>query len=78
MLGRSRLDAETEAPLFADRDRAAALWPRIEETLRRLIDEILDPTVPFAPAEDLSAACPNCPFTTICGTDGLAIRKESR
>jgi hypothetical protein len=78
MLGRSRLDAEAEAPLFGDRDQAAALWPRIEETLRRLIDEILDPAVPFAPAEDLAAACQYCPYTTICGTGGLAIREESR
>ncbi|MCX7029974.1 MAG: PD-(D/E)XK nuclease family protein [Spirochaetes bacterium] len=78
MLGRSRLDAEAEAPLFGDRDQAATLWPRIEETLRRLIDEILDPSVPFAPAEDLAAACRYCPYTTICGTGGLAIREESR
>lgn len=78
MLGRSRLDAEAEAPLFADRDRAAALWPRIEETLRRLIGEILDPSVPFAPAEDLAAACRDCPYTTICGTGGLALGEGSR
>jgi hypothetical protein len=78
MLGRSRLDDETEAPLFADRDGAAEAWPRIEETLQRLIDEILDPSVPFAPADDLSAACAWCPYTTICGTGGLAIREEGR
>lgn len=70
-LGRSRLDAQAETPLFADRERAAALWPRIEETLRRLIGEILDPSVPFSPAEDLAAACRTCPYTTICGTGGL-------
>jgi hypothetical protein len=38
MLGRSRLDAETEAPLFSDWNRVAALWSRIEETLRHLIE----------------------------------------
>jgi hypothetical protein len=78
MLGRARLDADCEAPLFADRDAAAAHWPRIAETLQRLIDEILDPAVPFAPADDLAAVCPDCPFTTICGTGGLAIRREAR
>jgi ATP-dependent helicase/nuclease subunit B len=78
MLGRSRFDDEAEAPLFADRDRAAERWPRIEETLRLLIDEILDPSVPFAPADDLEAACAWCPYTTICGTGALARRKENR
>jgi hypothetical protein len=75
MLGRSRLDADCEVPLFADRDRAAGSWPRIAETLQRLIGEILAPAVPFEPADDLAAACPDCPFTTICGTGGLAIRR---
>jgi ATP-dependent helicase/nuclease subunit B len=78
MLGGPRLDDTAEAPLFADRDRAAGLWPRIEETLRLLIDEILDPSVPFAPADDLEAACAWCPYSTICGTGALAPRKESR
>jgi hypothetical protein len=76
MLGRARLDADCEIPLFADRDRAAALWPRIAETLQRLIGEIIDPAVPFEPADDLAAACPDCPFTTICGTGALAARRE--
>jgi hypothetical protein len=76
MLGSSRLDEGAEAPLFADRDRAAQLWPRIEETLRRLTAEVLDPAVPFAPAGDLAAACPYCPFTTICGTGAYALRRE--
>ena len=76
MLGRSRMDADCEVPLFPDRDAAAEAWPRIEETLRRLIAEIVDPAVPFVPADDLSAACPSCPFTTICGTGALALPKE--
>lgn len=76
MLGRARMGADGEAPLFADRDAAAETWPRIEETLRLLIAEIVDPAVPFAPAEDLSAACPGCPFTTICGTGALDLPKD--
>jgi hypothetical protein len=76
MLGRSRMDADCEVPLFADRDAAAEAWPRIEETLRRLIAEIVDPAIPFAPADDLAAACPGCPFTTICGTGRFALPKE--
>jgi ATP-dependent helicase/nuclease subunit B len=75
MLGRPRLDDDAEEPLFADRDRAAEMWPRVEETLRRLVDEILDPSVPFEPAADLAAACPYCPFTTICGTTALALKR---
>jgi len=78
LLGKPRLDDEAEAPLFADRDRAAALWPRIEETLRHLIDEIVDPSVPFAPADDLTAACAWCPYTTICGTGALALGEVNR
>jgi hypothetical protein len=76
MLGRARMDAECEVPLFADRDAAAVAWAKIEETLRRLISEIVDSAVPFAPADDLAAACPSCPFTTICGTGALALPKE--
>ena len=78
MLGGPRLDDGAEAPLFADRDRAAAVWPRIEETLRLLIAEILDPSVPFTPADDMAAACAWCPFTTFCGTGALAMREEIR
>jgi len=78
MLGGPRLDDAAAAPLFADRDRAAEAWPRVEETLRLLITEILDPCVPFAPADDLATACAWCPYTTICGTGGLAMREEIR
>jgi hypothetical protein len=76
MLGRARMDADCEVPLFTDRDAAALAWPKIEETLRRLIAEVVDPAVPFVPADDLAAACPNCPFTTICGTGALALPKH--
>jgi hypothetical protein len=76
MLGRARMDAECEVPLFADRDAAVLAWPKIEETLRLLMAEIVDPTVAFAPADDLSAACPSCPFTTICGTGALALPRD--
>jgi ATP-dependent helicase/nuclease subunit B len=76
LLGRARMDAACEVPLFADRDAAALAWPKIEETLRLLMAEIVDPAVPFAPADDLSAACPSCPFTTLCGTGALALPKE--
>ena len=49
-----------------------------EETLRLLIAEILDPSVPFTPADDMAAACAWCPFTTFCGTGALAMREEIR
>ncbi len=40
----------------------------LEETLTHILGEVTDPSVPFYPAFDYKRRCPQCNFTTICGT----------
>jgi hypothetical protein len=71
LLGRSRMDAGIELPMFDDPGAAHESWVVIEEVLRTLLEEIVSPDVPFSPAEDLRSACPRCDFSSLCGTGWL-------
>jgi hypothetical protein len=71
MLGRARIDAGIELPLFEDPGAAHESWAILETVLRALLEEIVSPDVPFQPPADLRAACPRCDFTAICGTGWL-------
>ena len=71
LLGRSRMDAGIEVPLFEDPGAAHESWVVIERVLRTLLEEIAAPDVPFRPAGDLKSACARCDFTAICGTGWL-------
>ncbi len=68
LLGKSRIDPAIELPLFRDEAEAARELPRLHEVIRRLLEEITSPEVPFTSAEDTKTACPSCAFMTLCGT----------
>lgn len=68
LLGKSRIDPDIEIPLFTDGTEAAWELPRLHEVMRRLLEEITSPDVPFTSAEDTKTACPSCAFMTLCGT----------
>jgi ATP-dependent helicase/nuclease subunit B len=72
LLGRNRLGREIEQPLFDDPGAAHESWAILEAVIRRLLEEILSPDVPFSPTPDLRDVCPRCEFTAICGTGWLA------
>jgi hypothetical protein len=60
----------TEETLFKERNRKTpdkgALFRSFEQAITELIEEILDPVLPFAPAAE-EASCSVCPFKTLCG-----------
>lgn len=70
-LGRVRLDREIESPLFKEGDAMQEQFEALQQVILGLLREITDPALPFAPAQDLKAACPLCDFRNICGTQWI-------
>ena len=67
LLGQENIVEET---LFKERYKKtpdkAALFGSFKQAITELIEEILDPALPFAPATE-EASCSICPFKTLCG-----------
>jgi len=74
-LGRMRLDREIESPLFKEGDDREDQFEALKQVILSLLKEIIDPTLPFAPAHDLKSACPLCDFRNICGTQWIVKRR---
>ncbi len=72
LLGRSRLNASIELPLFAGQEEAAKELPRLQAVILSILEEITSPRIPFSPTKDRKRACPTCDFNGICGTRWLA------
>jgi ATP-dependent helicase/nuclease subunit B len=66
LLGKSHIDGEIELPLFEDGEFGEL--PRLHEVMRRLLEEISSPDVPFTSTLDTKQSCPSCAFMTLCGT----------
>lgn len=67
-LGRNEIDPDIEAPIGAGRSPAADVYRSIQPVILKLIDEILDPSIDFKPADRLEDACPGCAYRSLCGT----------
>ncbi len=67
LLGGESIAEET---LFRERNKKTpekgALFGTFTQAITALLEEILDPDLPFAPAVD-EASCSLCPFKTLCG-----------
>lgn len=67
LLGQENITEET---LFKERYKKTpdkgALFGTFKQAITELIEEILDPALPFAPAAE-EASCALCPFKTLCG-----------
>ncbi len=68
LLGKNRVDESIEMPLFVDSDTSDEDYENILTVLRLLLEEIVNPDLPFRPTDDFKSNCPGCAFTTICGT----------
>jgi hypothetical protein len=74
MLGRTRINPGIEASPYDVKDGAAPVTPEKRrmriETMERLIDglldEIVNPAVPFTPAADGDRVCSYCDFKNLC------------
>ena len=68
MLGKERMGASVELPLFDAGDDIGAVMQDLEDVVTGLVGEIRDPGVPFAATADLKKQCPQCAFREMCGT----------
>lgn len=66
LLGRSLINREIELPLFTENDREEK-YELLKNVLFRLLNEIIDPDVPFRSAMDRKKTCPDCSYQYICG-----------
>lgn len=67
LLGRSLINKEIELPLFeADDERSK--FDGLRTVVFGLLEEIVDPDVPFGAASNRKKSCPKCDFQYICGT----------
>lgn len=67
-LGRNQIDLSIEAPIGAGHNPAADVYRSVRPVMLKLIDEILDPSIDFKPADRLEDACPGCAYRALCGT----------
>ncbi|MBI5632539.1 MAG: PD-(D/E)XK nuclease family protein, partial [Nitrospirae bacterium] len=74
-LGRVRLNKDIESPLFKEGDEILEAFDALKQVIQGLLREIIDPDVPFSPAQDLKAACPLCDFRFICGTQWIVKKR---
>jgi PD-(D/E)XK nuclease superfamily len=71
LLGKSVIGSNIELPLFGDSDPGQA-FEDLKAVTIGLLNEIADPDVPFRPAADRKAVCPECSFRYICGTQWVS------
>lgn len=67
LLGRSLINKEIELPLF-DTDHESSKFGGLRTVILGLLEEIVDPDVPFGAASNRKNSCPKCDFQYICGT----------
>jgi len=67
LLGRSLINREIELPLF-DTDDESSTFDGLRTVILGLLEEIVDPEVPFGAASNRKNSCPKCDFQYVCGT----------
>lgn len=69
LLGRKSMSESIESGLF-DKGEVEPVEgiAMVRTVVEGLVREILDVSVPFEPTDDLEGTCPQCLFTSICGT----------
>lgn len=67
LLGRSSINKDIELPLF-ETDDDSKKFVGLKTAILGLLEEIIDPDVPFRAASNRKNSCPNCDFRCICGT----------
>lgn len=69
-LGRSKIGKEIELPLF-DEASPEEVYAPLKTVILKLLQEVIDPSVPFGPAIDQRSTCPSCDYQYICGTQWI-------
>ncbi len=66
LLGRARIDAGIEVPLFANATEFRENFGNLMEVIFSLLKEIVNPDQPFMPTVDPKKNCSRCPYGYIC------------
>ncbi len=74
-LGRMRMNRDIESPLFKEGEPMQGQYEVLQKVILGLLREVTNPELPFAPAQDLKAACPLCDFRNICGTQWIVKKR---
>ena len=70
LIGQSSITEKIEHRLF-DNATGEENFAILEEIIFRLLDEIVDPSIPFMPVRNTKATCPYCDYHYICGTQWI-------
>jgi CRISPR/Cas system-associated exonuclease Cas4 (RecB family) len=76
LLGKSRISNDIELSLFDAQEERKRRFDLLRNIVFSLLDEIVDPELPFTPTSNTRDNCPYCQFQDICGTQW--IRKTRR
>ncbi|MFI5251997.1 MAG: PD-(D/E)XK nuclease family protein [Bacteroidota bacterium] len=68
LLGKNDLSPDIEISLGEDENDRKNIYAMFETIIFKLVNEIVNPDISFIPPKNLKKACPNCPFTYMCGT----------
>lgn len=66
-LGNFTIDETIELPLFQSTEEAVNYFPVLQDIIFKLLNEIIDPDIPFKPASNRKKSCSICEFQSICG-----------
>ena len=72
-LGARSVDEGSEEAFGEDPAERSERYRIMRTVIGRLLAEIVDPGVPFGPAEDLAKECSGCPYNGICGTQWAGV-----
>jgi ATP-dependent helicase/nuclease subunit B len=67
-LGRAHLDQSMELPLFRREDDPCSAYEKARTVIFSLVNEVVDPLVPFDPLFRKDNACVFCDYRYLCGT----------
>lgn len=66
-LSKLTIDENIELPLFQSTEEAINYFPLLQDIIFKLLDEIINPDIPFKPASNRKKSCLICEFQSICG-----------
>jgi CRISPR/Cas system-associated exonuclease Cas4 (RecB family) len=70
LIGQSAITERSEHRLFENGNHAE-IFAILEKIIFRLLEEIVDPSIPFMPVRDTKGTCPLCDYQYICGTQWI-------
>jgi CRISPR/Cas system-associated exonuclease Cas4 (RecB family) len=71
LLGRAVISRAIELTLFDSREGVKEKFEGLKKVILSLLQEIVDPSLPFNPTADLKHLCPACDFSHLCGTQWM-------